>query len=208
MAVFGAARLVVVGMLALGLFGALPTALGTTLGSLGLERLSARADAVVLATVLGIKPLRVGADARVVTDVSVKLERVLDGHATVGTVAVVRIPGGSIPDGETSVVVGAPRFALGESSVLFLRKAGDLWALVALEQGKWAVVAGDGPLRVMPSPEPKPARSPGQSARGEARAAPPSAPTTVDDLEVRVRAIRKAARAAETGPEAGGKKTP
>ena len=101
---------------------ALP-ATATTYMMMSDQDLADQAPAVVEATVTGVDyaPTLGGLPA---TDYLVEVSRVLKGDLP-GSTVLVRVPGGINPEGVGLKIWGAPRFAEGEETLLFLRPAQD-----------------------------------------------------------------------------------
>lgn len=105
----------------LGLLAAQP-ALATSYVMVDDPDLVAQAGAVVDARIVSVEPAVVA--GRPATDYTVEIERLLAGSAP-GTTLIVRVPGGVRPDGIGFLVYGAPRFAPGERTLLFLSPRSD-----------------------------------------------------------------------------------
>lgn len=104
-----------------------------------------RADAIVVGSVIDSYP-QWSADGSVETLTIFAVSEVIKGNVS-PTINIVE-PGGSI-DGVSVVIAGVPRFASGETSLLFLRRTGnDRWAVADLAVGKFTAV-GDGSARVL-----------------------------------------------------------
>jgi hypothetical protein len=86
------------------------------------EALADRADAVALVSVVAIGPGPAGKAPT--TEYTVEIEDVVRGDLP-GSTLIVRVPGGTTPDGRGLRVWGAPAFALHEEALLFLAAASD-----------------------------------------------------------------------------------
>jgi hypothetical protein len=92
---------------------------------------------VVVGTARRIESLALR-DGRILSEITLGVERTLKGEVASGTV-VVTAPGGSVGD-RTVQVFGAPEFAVGETVLLFLRRAaGGRLRTTALALGKYHV---------------------------------------------------------------------
>jgi hypothetical protein len=98
-------------------------AAATTYVMMSDQALTDQAAAVVDATVAAVEPAPI-VDGPPSTDYLVEVNRVLKGDLS-GSTVVVRVPGGVNPLGIGLRIWGAPRFAEGESAILFLRPAKD-----------------------------------------------------------------------------------
>lgn len=103
-------------------FTARPAA-ATTYMMMSDQALVDQAAAVVDAEVVGVEPAPI-LDGPPATDYLVEVNRVLKGDLP-GSTVVVRVPGGVNPAGMGLKIWGAPRFADGERTILFLRPAKD-----------------------------------------------------------------------------------
>src|SRR5919198_1142836 len=140
-------------LIALVAAASLPAAAATVRGPADVASLTAAADAVVHARVVG-RESGWGAggpsSGLIFTRVTLQPIEWWKGGAA-GARVVVRVPGGTV--GElTQTVDGASAFASGEEVVVFLRKLGDepgraVYAVERLALGKFSVVAG--PARPM-----------------------------------------------------------
>lgn len=126
----------------------LPAAAATVRGPVDVASLSAAADAVVHARVVGRESgwgSGGPSSGLIFTRVTLQPVEWWKGGAA-GTRVVVRVPGGSV-GGLTQTVDGVSAFAAGEEVVVFLRKLGDepgaaVYAVEGLALGKFTVVAG------------------------------------------------------------------
>jgi|GEM_PF-1012976 len=107
-----------------------------------LEDLAVEAHCVVFGTVVKMES-RFDPhtnNKRIVTDVSIEVQRVIAGDAE--KIVVVTVPGGEV-DGKGQLVPGAPRFMVGEEVLLFLSRRPDSierYSLVGFTQGVFKVV--------------------------------------------------------------------
>ena len=116
----------------------------TSFVPVGDRDLAAQADVIALATVTATQPGP--ADRLPTTDYVVEVEELVQGHLRGGTV-VVRVPGGVGTDGIGLQVDGAPRLAIGEATLLFLRADGDgTYSILHLMLGAFHVRAAGGRL--------------------------------------------------------------
>lgn len=101
---------------------------------LSLGEAAARADLVVEARVLA-KSARIGPRKRVETEYVLRVDRALFGAPA--SAALVRVPGGVLPDGSGMLVPGMPSFAVGDDVVLMLgrEQEGGMRVPVGLAQG-------------------------------------------------------------------------
>jgi len=115
-------------------------ALGATIVHITDERLCAMAPAIVGGEVVSLLAQVRPGTHQVVTRAQFRIDRVLKGKDVPGEIAI-RIPGGSVPD-RTTRVPGAPRFRVGERSILFIRpgRDGD-GRILGLSRGKFDIVA-------------------------------------------------------------------
>lgn len=98
-------------------------AAATTYMMMSDQALADQATAVVDGEVVGVEPAPI-VDGPPATDYLVEVSRVLKGDLP-GSTVVVRVPGGVNPAGLGLKIWGAPRFADGERTILFLRPAQD-----------------------------------------------------------------------------------
>ena len=121
------------------------TAGATIIDALTMEQLVARADHIVVATVVERTSLWNG-HGQIATDVTLQVERSLEGDSQPGQPLVVRRIGGEVGDvGMT--VAGAPRFEVGGRYLLFLERRGEHLRTVGMSQGVMPVRNGaTGPI--------------------------------------------------------------
>ncbi len=84
--------------------------------------LADQAAAIVDARVVSVEPAPVS--GRPATDYTIEIERLVAGSAP-GTTLIVRVPGGTRPDGIGLRIYGAPAFQVGERALLFLSPQDD-----------------------------------------------------------------------------------
>ncbi|HEY7724332.1 MAG TPA: hypothetical protein VH880_03305 [Anaeromyxobacteraceae bacterium] len=162
---------------ALALLAAAPAGAGTAVEAT-VEDLARAADAVVRGTVVR-RESRVTPDGlRIYTFVDLRVDAAWKGSPPAAVT--VRTPGGEVGRfGQR--VDGAAAFADGEEVVVFLSRAGDVWQVAGLAQGKFAVVGSQ-------------ARPDLAGLRRLPRAAPPgervAGPMSLEELERRVRGAR------------------
>lgn len=116
---------------------------------LGLSALVGRSDMIVAGEVLDLRSSWTPDRSNIFTTVILRVDRQLKGGG--GDVVRFRIPGGTV--GEDWVyVTHAPRFALGERALVFLRSGGGrLPTVVGMEAGKRHLAADDdGSERILP----------------------------------------------------------
>ncbi len=106
------------------------------------EHLADRATAVVDARVLSVEPApAAGIPA---TDYMIEVDRVVAGEVS-GRNLIVRLPGGTRPDGLTLALDGVPRFSVGDALFLFLRPSDDgTYHVLDLMQGVFHPAVRDG----------------------------------------------------------------
>jgi hypothetical protein len=108
---------------------------------MGIENLAMEAQTVVLGTVVRMES-RFDSRSdykRIVTDVSIKVNRVIAGEPR--EAVVVTVLGGEVGN-QGQLVPGAPRFKVGEEVVLFLRRFRDLpdrFSIVGFTEGVFRV---------------------------------------------------------------------
>ena len=129
------------GALAAALLASLPAA-ATTSEALDMRELVRRADETVVATAVDSRVHRDG-HRRIVTDVTLRVERALQGTARVGGRIVVRRLGGAIGDLGMRIE-GEPSFEIGGRYLLFLRRLPGTGVLrpVGMSQGVMRVRRG------------------------------------------------------------------
>lgn len=125
----------------------------TSMPAFSVPQLAKRADMVVVAVARAMHSRWRG--PLIVTDVELQIEEVIRGQGTVGNTLVVTIPGGDI-ERLALTIPGAPRFAVGQRTVSFLRKAQESdnspnFTVVGMAQGSLAVVGTGSNARVMGS---------------------------------------------------------
>jgi hypothetical protein len=105
-----------------------------------LDELVAEAESIFIGEVVDVRSRWIGSDdnARIVTDVLFRVERVLKGAPRVQ--AQLEFLGGTV--GETRIeVVGVPRFRVGDRDLLFVeRDRGRVSALVGIAHGRFPLV--------------------------------------------------------------------
>lgn len=119
--------------------GFAPTAAATTVAPLSVEQVTDASDLIVRGTVeeSWVDP---DGNGRLYTRVLVQVTEVLKGGADVGDYVTVESPGGTL-DGQSLGVPGAPRYSLGEDTLLFLtdKPARGVYGTVGLTLGKYTV---------------------------------------------------------------------
>jgi hypothetical protein len=113
----------------------------TSMIPLDLKALVARADRVVLATVISEESHWTPNHDAIYTDSVVRVERVYKGKAEGNLV--VRREGGSV-DGIGMRVHGAAQLVPGEEALVFLEQRGGSSWVVGMSQGKWRVTVENG----------------------------------------------------------------
>jgi hypothetical protein len=107
----------------------------TTMLPLDLPALVARADRVVLGTVVASESHWTADHGSIYTDVTLRVDRSYKGALKEGETVVVRREGGS-SGGIGMMVYGAAHFEIGEQAVVFLEKRGAPTWVVGMAQGK------------------------------------------------------------------------
>ncbi len=140
-----------------GLAGVRPTG-ATLLVPMRDDDLVAISDLIVIGVVTQIETVQL-ADARVVTRVTLAVERALKGDPGDRTIVITE-PGGSIGDLHV-VIFGAPEFVRDERTLVFLRvRADGSLSTTALALGKYRLAPENGALRARrdrPTPDVRPA---------------------------------------------------
>lgn len=116
----------------------------TKMPRLNIDELTNASSHVVLGRVQSIQSSYTSDRTRVITEIRVQIDEVVKGSIGEGSIRLL-MPGGTI-DGRTTIVVGAPAFAVGEEAVLFLGRLKkkntvdvDRFSLTGLSQGKFSV---------------------------------------------------------------------
>jgi hypothetical protein len=120
---------------------------------MGLEDLALQSEVVVFGTVAKMESRfdHRSSFRRIVTDVTIEVQRVIAGDAD--KIVVITVPGGEVGD-KGQLVPGAPRFRLGEDVVLFLKRVPDVvehFSIVGFTQGVFKVVREGGKVKVRQS---------------------------------------------------------
>jgi hypothetical protein len=115
----------------------------TSMTALDLKMLLARADRVVLATVVSQESHWTENRDAIYTDAVVRVERSYKGKLKVGQTVVVRREGGSV-GGIGMRVYGSPSWSPNEEAVVFLEERGGASWVVGMAQGKWQVSTQNG----------------------------------------------------------------
>ncbi|MHB8421069.1 MAG: hypothetical protein ACYDCL_23605 [Myxococcales bacterium] len=124
------------GTLALAALLAAAPASASIARALSLDDLAGRAELVVLGRVTGQQARWSRDHLRIATRVEVQVDERWKGAA--GGEITLLCPGGEL-DGLGQVVLGEPRFEVGERVVLFLVKRGDFYRAVGMSQGVFRV---------------------------------------------------------------------
>jgi hypothetical protein len=114
---------------------------------LDLRALTARADRVVLATVVASESRWTSDHGAIYTDVTLRVDRSYKGSAKETETLVVRREGGT-SGGIGMQVFGAARFEVGEQAVVFVERRGNASWVVGMAQGKLPVLRQAGRLMV------------------------------------------------------------
>jgi hypothetical protein len=133
-------RLALIGVTLLGFVSG---AGATSMTALDLKALLARADRVVLATVVSAESHWTPSHDAIYTDSVVRVERSYKGKVKSGQTIVVRREGGSV-GGIGMRVYGSPSLSPGEEAVVFLEERGGASWVVGMAQGKWQVSTQNG----------------------------------------------------------------
>lgn len=166
---------------------------------MSVEELTAEAELVVKGTVLEVETRRSSGGGRLFTVVTFAVEESWKGPAPESVR--IHVPGGSI-DGITQLVIGMPRFEVGETAVVFLRRVGAAQSfadpaeelnvarqVVGMAQGKLQVeLAPEGGLQAAPKLEGLELIRPEDPAAAPAPA-PIVDPIPLPKLKARVRAV-------------------
>jgi hypothetical protein len=158
----------------------------TTMIPLDLHALAARADRVVLGTVLASESRWTADHGTIYTEVTLRVERSYKGAVKEGETLVVRREGGTA-GGIGMHVFGAARFDVGEQAVVFVEQRGGASYIVGMAQGKMRVEMQAG-KRVVHAPD-----TSGISmlpTPGTTKAAPPPMrQRPLEDFEAELRSI-------------------
>ncbi|RJQ36457.1 MAG: hypothetical protein C4555_07460 [Dehalococcoidia bacterium] len=103
---------------------------------LTIDDLAEKADLVVLGEVVSIAYQRDTETGSIYTLVTFSVRQTFKGESL--PELIIRIPGGSL-DGEIQQVEDAPRFAQGESAIIFLENGDAIFRVVGSFQGKFTV---------------------------------------------------------------------
>ncbi len=110
----------------------------TTMATLDLPTLVARADRIVLAHVVASGSHYTADRGTIYTDVVLTVTRSYKGSAQPGQTLTVRREGGSV-DGIAAQVAGSPLFTVGEDAVVFVTSRNGHDVVVGMAQGKLTV---------------------------------------------------------------------
>lgn len=161
-----------------------------------LPEMTASADAIVVAKVVGMRSWRRPGEKAIFTEVKLQVAESWKGQLSGNsrTISVVH-PGGEV-DGIEMHVHGLPSFSHGEEAVLFLdtrvEHRPDLgFTLTGLGQGKRRLFRQDGRLMAAPSDR---SAAVLKDALGRWQAAPPEPAIPLDDLRQQVRLLLESRR--------------
>ena len=120
-------------------FGAVAPSFATTVAPLSVEQVTDASDLIVRGEVeeMWVEPDTSG---RIYTRVLVRVTKVLKGTVEVDDYVTVESAGGTL-DGQTMIVDGAPRYSVGEDTLLFLtdKPSRGVYGTVGLNLGKYTV---------------------------------------------------------------------
>jgi hypothetical protein len=116
-------------------------ALATTVRLQSERQMTAAAAAIARGTVLSVTPRR-HSSGLVVTDVTLRVERLLKAAAPVSTLVFTQL-GGTL-DGKTLHVPGQSSFTVGEEVLVFLERGGDSLVEMGVGAGKYRVLREPG----------------------------------------------------------------
>src|SRR5579883_1831307 len=116
-----------------------PAVHATQVLRLSLADLTHRADAIVVGHVVSQSVHWNDTGQRIYTDTVVAVDQDLRDRLLPTSTVVVRQAGGMVGN-VGMVIAGVPKFASGETVLLFLRRAGQFYGVVGLAQGKMKIV--------------------------------------------------------------------